>query len=610
MVAEAVDAGAVPIPPNLHAQLSMASWEDPNRFAESLVRTLVDELRLAAASLWLFTDQHQPLRWRAAHGLATAAYERFELELTRYPGQAVMSESVQEVEPIELVSSPTYLNKGILPSSAQGGMVTGPLRVPEASPDGHEHIGVSGVIGALCLYPEAASERSALRVWLEENGAFLGRLYIASLERYSMELRRTIVRRVAFRKDLGSLEHNFLRLMRDIYAVEAAQLWLGDPADEIVYLDREIGREAREVHDEPPLPYGHDGPVMRTFTTGETQIHTRSRPIAGAEQLADGLTDARLSNAMLVPLPLAPEARLRGYRMPCAGVLVLLNHKVQVDGLEQLATPTWEDRFIARFSCQMFAVLMFQMWKARDYDSDFERLMHGARSSLQGPLNHLPALDADLLATVLPDNQRNYISDSIFWLEEIMAQINRNELIQQETLDNEPVHLFNAVLTKVDAMGRRIAPHPPLARPVILGLESSRLTRTLPRVWGNAAALTCVFRNLVDNGVKYAPRLEGYVPEVRFELAVSDDRARVLVTVSDNGIGVPPEDRDLIFEDRFRGATARAHVPSGVGRGLHDCRTLLRRMGGEIKLVETPQGQPGARFQVALPVAGGRGSAR
>jgi K+-sensing histidine kinase KdpD len=61
----------------------------------------------------------------------------------------------------------------------------------------------------------------------------------------------------------------------------------------------------------------------------------------------------------------------------------------------------------------------------------------------------------------------------------------------------------------------------------------------------------------------------------------------------------------LIFEDRFRGARARAHAPSGVGRGLYDCRTLLRRMGGEINLLPTPADETGAWFQVVLRVASG-----
>lgn len=590
---------------DLHAQLATASWEAPRPFAEALVSTLAERLGLAAASLWLYTDEERPLRLRAAVGMTTTAYESFELDLVAYPGQAVVTDAVLSIEHSELLGSPYYRDKGVLPEDAKGGMVTGPLKVPACSPDGREHVGVSGSIGVLCLYPRNADERSSLREWLQQNDEFLGRLYVATLERYAMDLRRLIVDRVAFRKDLSSLEHNFLMLARDELSVEAAQLWVVDPAHKLVYLHRKIGLDRRPVHDIQPLPYGDTSPIMRCFASGETLIHAKSRPIVGADQLAQGLNGA-LSNAMLVSLPLPSAAKLRARPVKSAGVLVLLNHFARDAGggaTKHMTTATWEDRFVARFSCQMLAVLMFQMLKSRDYESDFERLMHGARSSLHGPLQNLLELDTDAIDRAVADRQRNYVSDAVFWLEELMAQINRNELIGRESLELEPVHLYHDVLTKISAMARRMPPPPPTERPVVTGLENSAHLRRMPRVAGDEAALTCVFRNLVDNSIKYAVRSEGFVPEVRFSVGLSSDASRVVVTVADNGIGIPDADRQMIFEDRFRGALARAHEPAGVGRGLHDCRTLLERMNGEIVLLQTPPGETGTRFRVSLPVA-------
>jgi histidine kinase/DNA gyrase B/HSP90-like ATPase len=601
------------LPADLHAQLATASWEAPKPFAETLVRTLAERLGLAAASLWLYTDEQKPLRLRADIGMTTSAYESFELDLAAYPGQAVLQDDVLSLEPSDLLDSPYYRDKGILPADAKCGMVTGPLKVPDRSPDGREHVGVSGAIGALCLYPRKADERTLLRDWLLQNSEFLGRLYVATLERYAMDMRRLIVDRVAFRKDLSSLEHNFLLLACAELSVEAAQLWVVDPAHKLVYLHRKIGSDRRPIHDILPLAEDDTSPVMRCFASGQTLIHSSSRPLDGAAELAGGL-EGEISNAMLVPLPLPSAAKLRARSVKSAGVLVLLNHFAKLEDsngggtIKHLTTATWEDRFIARFSCQMLAVLMFQMLKSRDYESDFERLMHGARSSLHGPLQNLLELPTETIDSVLPEQQRNYVSDAIFWLEDLMAQINRNELIGRESLDLGPVHLYHDVLTKIGSMARRMPPPPPTKRPVVTGLESSRRQRTVPRVRGNEAALTCVFRNLVDNSVKYAVRSEGFVPEVRFTVDHSPDSSRVIVTISDNGIGIPPADRTMIFEDRFRGALARAHEPAGVGRGLHDCRTLLRRMHGEIVLLDTPPGETGTRFQVSLPVADERGA--
>ena len=77
--------------------------------------------------------------------------------------------------------------------------------------------------------------------------------------------------------------------------------------------------------------------------------------------------------------------------------------------------------------------------------------------------------------------------------------------------------------------------------------------------------LQVVFRNLIDNAVKYA----GAEPEVRVTLAVSEDEAQAIVTVADNGRGIPLADRRRIFGRFVRlGMELRRDKP-GTGLGLH-----------------------------------------
>jgi hypothetical protein len=567
-----------------------------------MLHVLVDELELAAASLWLYTDDQQPLRLRASVGLSMSAYESFELGLMHYPGLAISGDEVLEIHPHELDTAPQYRDKHILPPDARGGMVAGPIKVPDRAPDKRDLVGVAGAIGAVCLYPPGEDARADLRDWLIDNGDFLGRLYVAVIERHAIALRRSIVEGVAFRKDLASLEHNFLRLARNELAVQAAQLWIVDPTPRRLYLHRADGVGQRPVHDVAPLPYTDSGPVVRCFRSGETLVHTMAHPLPKSTELGAGLTDT-LSNAMLAPLPLPPSAALRGEHLASAGVLVLLNNYAVVGKRRHLAVATWEDRFIAQFSCEMLAVLIFQMLKSRDHESDFERLMHGARRNLQAPLANLLALDAVPVDPLLPASYRNYISDAIFLLEDFAAQVSRNELIGSGHLDLKPINLFHDVLTKVAAMARRMPARRPAKRLVVQGLddpEATKFARTLPRVKGNEAALTSVFRNLIDNSIKYTERTPGFVPELRVALALSEDGSTVVVELSDNGIGISNADRDLIFEDGYRGATARGHVPDGLGRGLYDCQWLLEQMHGSIAVLPPLANEKGARFQVRL----------
>jgi len=105
-----------------------------------------------------------------------------------------------------------------------------------------------------------------------------------------------------------------------------------------------------------------------------------------------------------------------------------------------------------------------------------------------------------------------------------------------------------------------------------------------------------VLGNLLDNAAKYAPDLG----PVRLEATRFGPMA--VLAVEDTGPGVPPADRERIFE-RFTqldsGATRRA---GGVGLGLYIARRLARDQGGDLLVTDpTPPGQ-GARFELRLPL--------
>ena len=110
-------------------------------------------------------------------------------------------------------------------------------------------------------------------------------------------------------------------------------------------------------------------------------------------------------------------------------------------------------------------------------------------------------------------------------------------------------------------------------------------------------AVLQVLGNLLDNAAKYGP---GLAP-VRLEAARRGPLA--VLAVEDTGPGIPPADRERIF-DRFTqldsGATRRA---GGVGLGLSIARQLANAQGGDLLATDpTPPGQ-GARFELRLPLA-------
>lgn len=120
----------------------------------------------------------------------------------------------------------------------------------------------------------------------------------------------------------------------------------------------------------------------------------------------------------------------------------------------------------------------------------------------------------------------------------------------------------------------------------------------LPAVHADRGAVRQVVANLLDNAVKYAR------PGVAAHVEVGAVRAgdRVLVRLADNGVGVPADDRDAIF-DRFNRGGAAGTAARGSGIGLSICRTILERHGGTIACLPREDG-PGSVFTFDLPAAG------
>jgi signal transduction histidine kinase len=110
-----------------------------------------------------------------------------------------------------------------------------------------------------------------------------------------------------------------------------------------------------------------------------------------------------------------------------------------------------------------------------------------------------------------------------------------------------------------------------------------------------------VLNNLLDNAVKYSPSGGTIRVHLAREL-VGTPQESVILTVSDDGPGIPERDQERVF-DRFYQAPGRLHKGhAGLGLGLYISRELVRRHGGEMWL-QSPPGA-GATFFVRLPVGG------
>jgi signal transduction histidine kinase len=110
----------------------------------------------------------------------------------------------------------------------------------------------------------------------------------------------------------------------------------------------------------------------------------------------------------------------------------------------------------------------------------------------------------------------------------------------------------------------------------------------------DAEQLRTVMRNLLENAVKYS------LPDskaIRVTVETRDDAARI--RVADDGVGVPHEDAEHIFEPFFRVDRSRSKESGGYGLGLSICKRVMEAHGGQIAF--EPGSGRGATFVLSFP---------
>jgi signal transduction histidine kinase len=125
--------------------------------------------------------------------------------------------------------------------------------------------------------------------------------------------------------------------------------------------------------------------------------------------------------------------------------------------------------------------------------------------------------------------------------------------------------------------------------------ERMKLSANLanPIVMGDAVGLRRVVTNVLDNAMRYGGRAE---------IEVRRSNGMIEIVVDDPGPGIPPDDREAIFEPFYRGEPSRNRSTGGSGLGLAIARQIVEAHGGRIGASASPAG--GARITIEIPRAG------
>ncbi|UDY36999.1 sensor histidine kinase [Dermatobacter hominis] len=188
--------------------------------------------------------------------------------------------------------------------------------------------------------------------------------------------------------------------------------------------------------------------------------------------------------------------------------------------------------------------------------------------------------------------------DDVDW-----ADVARTVLAEDDRLD----HLVGNLLAMARLEEGRFGPRSDVDLDELVMGQKQRLSGlqldlsgvSAGRVWGNRDELTSVVRNLLDNAARHCTS--------SVAVTVQEEGPWVVLTVGDDGSGVPPEDRQQIFERFSRLQEGRARDEGGTGLGLALTKRIVEHHGGRIHVEDGDLG--GARFVVSLPSANWTGAA-
>ena len=218
------------------------------------------------------------------------------------------------------------------------------------------------------------------------------------------------------------------------------------------------------------------------------------------------------------------------------------------------------------------------------------RFVSDASHELKTPLAAIRLLTDSILQTdnIDPETTREFVTDigqEAERLSRITEDLLRLTRLDSGVLDPPAVVDVLPVLEQVMRMMSLIAQEK--------GTELTYRSEGTCTVLSSRDEIHQIIYNLTDNAVKYSP--SGSTVQV----SLFREAGQVVLTVEDNGAGIPEEDLPRLFERFYRVDKARSRAAGGTGRGLAIVSDTVERRGGTVTAANRPSG--GAVFTVRWP---------
>lgn len=229
----------------------------------------------------------------------------------------------------------------------------------------------------------------------------------------------------------------------------------------------------------------------------------------------------------------------------------------------------------------LFVIWGVLLWQERQYDQEMVNLKAKSaeehRQFLQR-LDHelknpLTAIQAALVNLSEEENSTTVesIKTQTYRLSRLVADLRKLADLETRPIERSMVNLSQVLKDAV-----MIVQEQPESTERSLRLSLPQAPWPLPHVQGDQDLLLLAVLNLLNNAVKFSQ------PRATIEVRASEDAEMVIIEVADTGPGIPPEELPYIWQELYRGQSARGIPGSGLGLAL--VQAITERHGGQVNI--------------------------
>jgi two-component system, NarL family, sensor histidine kinase BarA len=229
------------------------------------------------------------------------------------------------------------------------------------------------------------------------------------------------------------------------------------------------------------------------------------------------------------------------------------------------------------------------LYESNQVKSDFlATISHELRTPLHSVLGFSEVLQS---SPGLSEKQGRWVSNIRDSGEQLMRLI--ADILDLARIEAGKMQASVTTFDVVDACEGQLAMFRPLAEKKNIQLRGA-YAEGIPKLRQDLGKIQQVLNNLLSNAIKFTP--EGG----RVTLRADTDGTHVVLTVQDTGVGIAPEEQELVFEKFRQAGNLMTREHGGTGLGLSIVRELCKLLGGEVTL--TSELGRGSTFTVRLPL--------